>query len=121
MLGGRLYISDALGLSRHSASWSDAARSPGMLFSAALLTASTVADIETTQACIHSHTCREGDPLLGQSRTQAYTVAMSANLFAFWAATEQKRHGHGAMPFFILWCATAGHVTLAAHNASLAK
>jgi hypothetical protein len=121
MLGGRMYFSDALGLSRHSASWSDAAKSPGMLFSAAVLTASTVADIETTQACIHSHSCREADPLMGQSRAQAYSVAMTANLFVFWAAAEQKRHGHGTMPFFIMWCATAGHAALAAHNASFVK
>lgn len=120
-LGGRVYFSDTLALSRHSESWADAARSPGMLLSFGLLTASTIADLETAQSCIHAHSCREGDPLLGQSRYQAYPVAMSFNVFAFWATAEQKRHGHGAAPFFILWCATAGHAALAAHNASLTK
>ncbi len=34
----------------------------------------TVADVELTQHCIHNRTCREGNPLLGQSRGRAYAV-----------------------------------------------
>lgn len=121
VLGGKLYFSDSFGFSQHNRTWSEAATSPGMLLALGLLTAATVADIETTQSCIHAGTCREGNPLMGQSRAQAYSVSMSINALAFWAAAEQKRHGRGASPFFILWGATAMHATLAAHNASLAN
>ena len=120
VLGGRLYFSDALALSQHSKSWSAAATSPGMLLAVGLLTAATVADIETTQSCIKTGTCKEGNPLMGQSRAQQYSVGMSINAFAFWATAEQKRHGRGVVPFYILWSATALHATLAAHNSSLA-
>ncbi len=34
----------------------------------------TVADVELTQHCIRNRTCREGNPLLGQSRGRAYGV-----------------------------------------------
>jgi hypothetical protein len=120
VLGGRLYFSDSLALSQHNKSWADAAKSPGMLLTLGLLTASTIADIETTHACIRAGTCKEGNPLLGQSRAQAYSVAMSVNAFAYWAAAEQKRHGRGVVPFFILWGDTAMHSLLAAHNSALA-
>jgi hypothetical protein len=120
VLGGRLYFSDSLALSKHSQSWSAAATSPAMLLALGLLTASTIADIETTQSCIKAGTCKEGNPLLGQSRAQAYSVTMSINALAFWATAEQKRHGHGAVPFFILWSATAMHAAFAAHNSALA-
>jgi hypothetical protein len=120
VLGGRLYFSDSFRLSQHSESWSAAATSPGMLLSLGLLTAATIADLETTQSCIHARTCKEGNPLLGQSRTRAYSVALSVNSVAFWAAAEQKRHGHGVAPFFILWSGTALHSLLAAHNSALA-
>lgn len=52
ILGGRAYYSDALGLSLHNKSWSAAATSPSMLLAIGLLTAATIADIETTQSCI---------------------------------------------------------------------
>jgi hypothetical protein len=119
VLGGRVYYSDALGLSQHNKSWSAAATSPSMLLAIGLLTAATMADIETTQSCIHAGTCKEGNPLMGQSRAQAYSVSMSVNAIAFWAAAEQKRHGHGAVPFFILWSATAMHAAMAVHNSAL--
>jgi hypothetical protein len=119
LLGGRLYFADALALSRHNKSWLDAARSPGMVLSLGLLTTATVADIQTTHACIRSGACREGNPLLGQSRGQAYAVSMSLNAFAFWAGAEQKRHGHGVAPFFILWSGSVLHAALAVHNAGL--
>jgi hypothetical protein len=91
-----------------------------MLLSFGLLTASTVADIETTHSCIRSGSCREGNPLLGQSRPQAYAVSMSLNAFAFWASAEQKRHGHGVAPFFIFWGGAVLHAALATHNSGLA-
>ena len=121
LLGGRLYFVDALALSRHNKSWFDAARSPAMLLSLGLLTTATIADIQTTHECIRTGACREGNPLLGQSRGQAYAVSMSLNALAFWAAAEQKRHGHGVAPFFILWSGSVLHAALAVHNASLSN
>jgi hypothetical protein len=120
VLGGRLFFSDSFGLSRHNRTWSDAATSPGMLLAFGLLTAATIADIETAQSCIKAKTCREGNPIMGQSRAQEYGVAMSLNAFAFWAAAKEKQRGRGVVPLFILWGGTVLHATLAAHNSALA-
>jgi hypothetical protein len=113
----RSYFFGNSALSPHR-SWTAAATSPGMLLALGLLTASTVADIETTQSCIRSATCKEANPLMGQSRAQQYSVAMSINALAFWATAEDKRLGRGILPYSILWGAIATHATLAAHNAS---
>jgi hypothetical protein len=44
----------------------------------------TVADVETTQACIRAHTCREGNPLMGQTRAQEYAVSLTVPLIGLW-------------------------------------
>ena len=38
--------------------------------------ASAIADIELTQSCIHSLTCREGNPLLPSGRKKAYPIQL---------------------------------------------
>ena len=38
--------------------------------------ATTVADVELTQHCIHAGTCREANPLLLSGRKRAYAIAL---------------------------------------------
>ena len=38
--------------------------------------ASTVADIELTQNCLHNNVCREGNPLMPSDRKKAYPIQL---------------------------------------------
>ena len=59
--------------------------------------AMVVADIETTHhsPCFQAHTCREGNPLLGQTRAQAYGVSGGMTAL-FWWGTAWVRKGDKA-------------------------
>ena len=50
-------------------------------------------DIETTQRCIRAGTCREGNPLMGQSRAQEYAVAFGGEALVSVLAYKLKEHG----------------------------
>ncbi len=56
--------------------------------------AMAVADIETTHhsPCFQMHTCREGNPLLGQTRAQAYSVSGAMTALC-WLGTAWVRKG----------------------------
>ena len=60
----------------------------------ALRTALAITDIEVTHRspCFVAGTCREGNPLLGQTRAQAYGVSGSI-IFGSWALTSYLRKG----------------------------
>jgi hypothetical protein len=60
----------------------------------ALRSALFVADIEITHnsPCFQAHTCREGNPLLGQTRAQAYAVS-GAFTALDWLGTAYLRKG----------------------------
>ena len=62
-----------------------------------LRTALAVADIEVTHrsACFRAGTCREGNPMLGQTRMQAYAVSGGMILGA-WMLTSHLRAGNKA-------------------------
>jgi len=93
-----------------------------MLASLALFTASTIADIEGTEACLKRGTCREVNPLMGSkpSRLRAYGTAMPLNAFVFWAAAAAKQHGKRVAPFLLLWSDSVAHAYFAANGFSLA-
>ena len=55
--------------------------------------AATVADVETTQACIRAGTCHEGNPMMGQSRAQQYGVSMGLNAINAWISYRSSKHG----------------------------
>jgi hypothetical protein len=61
----------------------------------ALRSALFVADIEITHnsPCFQAHTCREGNPLLGQTRTQAYAVSGALTALD-WLGTAYLRKGN---------------------------
>lgn len=60
----------------------------------AVHTALMIADIETTHRmpCFEAGTCREGNPLLGQSRAQAYAVSSVVSA-GVWIGTAWLRKG----------------------------
>jgi hypothetical protein len=54
-----------------------------------------VADIESVQACIAAHTCREGNPLVSNHRYVGYPVGITIDtlglLYARWARQSHRR------------------------------
>jgi len=103
-------------MTQHDLTWREAARNPAMLIADALNLASTVADIEGTQACQHAHTCSEANPLFGSnpSRARAYGTAIPIAFATYAMAARLKKNGDGNLAFGILWAATAVHFYLAA-------
>jgi hypothetical protein len=123
LLGGRTYFSDPIHMTQHDLTWGKAAKNPAMLIADALNLAATVADIEGTQACLHSHTCSEANPLFGSkpSRARAYGTAMPISFVTYAMAARLKKDGNGNFAFGILWAATAIHVYFAADAFSTAN
>ena len=78
LLGGRLYFRDPSHMTEHDATWGQAIRNPMMMVGGLANLASTIADIEGTEACLRSHTCTEGDPLFGTnpSRVKSYGIGI---------------------------------------------
>ncbi len=67
----------------------------------------TVVDIELTQRCIRQHTCRELNPILGQSRGRAYAVnaavLVPVTIWSYHRKKDQDRNGRqkGKMPWWL--------------------
>jgi hypothetical protein len=109
LLGGWVYIPDAIGLTYHNKTWWDAMKNPGMIAVSFVLIGSTVLDIEGSQACIDKHTCREANPLMGGSKASKYAIAMPINAFVIWAAVHEKQHGRAIVPIAVMWTASLVH------------
>lgn len=54
----------------------------------------TVADVESTQHCLHAGTCREGNPLMSSKRAGAYAVSLSLTGIETVFSENQRKHGH---------------------------
>lgn len=115
LLGGRLYFPDPWHMTEHDKTWWQAARNPGLLVGFALNLASTVADAEGTQACLHAHTCIEGNPLFGKrpTRLRAYGTAVPISLAIYSYDAWLKKTGNGNFVFGALWAWTMAHTYLA--------
>jgi hypothetical protein len=110
LLGGWRYYSDQWHITEHQATWWEAYKTPGMLFSTSALFASTVVDIEGTQHCLSAGTCRELNPMMGKTRAHQYGVAMPMDGLLTWLAVREKQHGRGVLPFFMLWGLSTVHL-----------
>jgi hypothetical protein len=110
LLGGWVYIPDAIGLTYHNKTWWEAMKNPGMIAVALALTGATVLDIEGTQACIDKHTCREVNPLMRGSKAEKYAVAMPINAFVIWMGVREKQHGRPTVPIAAMWIASVVHI-----------
>ncbi|MGC1618544.1 MAG: hypothetical protein WA765_08640 [Candidatus Acidiferrum sp.] len=115
LLGGRLYFSDPFRMTEHDATWVKAMTNPAMMSAFVLTLASTVADLEGTQACLHAHTCREANPIYGHdpTRERAYGTAIPVDLLSFVGAGLMKKNGKGNFAFGFLSAVTAVHIYFA--------
>jgi hypothetical protein len=110
LLGGWRYYSDQWHITEHEATWWDALKTPGMIFSTATLFAATVIGIEGTQHCLDAGTCRELNPVMGKTRAQQYGVAMPMDWPLAWAAVREKQHARGVLRFFLMWTISSVHL-----------
>lgn len=55
--------------------------------------ASSIVDIELTQACMKAHTCREGNPLMPSNRAGVYAVQAGWNALQVWGSYWLKKRG----------------------------
>jgi hypothetical protein len=101
---------DLFHMDKPVATTGQAARQPSMVALEGLLLAATVVDIEGTQHCIHNHTCREANPLLGKSRARQYGISMPLATVALISAAKARRDGHGNIAAFFIWSAAVVHV-----------
>jgi len=111
LLGGRAYFSDASHMTQHDATWWEATRNPMLVVGGLVNMASTVADIEGTQACLRAHTCKERNPLFGSNprRARAYAISVPMGLAIYSLAARLKKNGDGNYAFGALWVVTAIH------------
>jgi hypothetical protein len=116
LCNGRRYYPDLLKLDESDKTWAHAAKSPGMLFAGGLLVGATILDIESAQHCIHSGGCREGNPIMGQSRAQEYGVAMPITALVYYLSVREKQHGHGFSAFCVMYGGAVIHWMGFAHN-----
>jgi hypothetical protein len=122
LLGGRLYFNDPSHMTEHDPTLGKAMRNPMMVVGGLFNLASTIADIEGTQACLNAHTCIEGNPMFGRypSRAKSYGLGMPMTIANYMVCSWLKKHGDGNLAFGLLWGGTMGHVYEAAHGFAIA-
>jgi len=110
-------------MTEHDLTWGKAMRNPMMVVGELLNLASTIADIEGTQACLRVHICTEGNPLFGAnpSRARAYGIGIPMGFAVYSMSAWLKKNGDGNFAFGLLWGGTMAHVYLAAHAFSIAS
>jgi hypothetical protein len=123
LLGGRLYFRDPSHMTEHDLTWGKAMRNPMMVVGGLLNLASLIADAEGTQACLHAHTCTEGNPIWGAhpSRAKMYGFGIPLEFCLYSISASMKKRGRGNTAFVMLWSDTILHVYLAAHGFSIAS
>lgn len=102
LLGGRLYFSDPSRMAQHDKSWAGALKHPMILGGLAANMASSIWDYRATRHCIAAHTCKEGNPLMGQTRAQQLSVGIGLNVTLYFLAAKLKQYGKGNQAFGIL-------------------
>jgi len=123
LLGGRRYFRDPSHMTEHDATWGQAMRNPMMVIGGLLNLASTIADIEGTEACLRLQTCIEGNPLFGAnpSRAKAYGIGIPMGFAIYSLSAWLKKNGDGNLAFGLLWGGTTWHTYHAAHGFALAN
>jgi len=123
LLGGRLYFRDPFHMTQHDATWAQAMKNRLLITGEIFNLASDIADIEATQACLHAHTCVEGNPIFGKhpSRAVAYGISMPINFAVYSMCGWLKAKGKGNYAFGVLWGGTSAHTYFAASGAAIAS
>lgn len=115
LLGGRLYFKDLSHMTEHDKTWGDALKNPLILGGLLVNLGATIWDYRATRACIDSHRCTEGNPLMGQSRAQELSVGFSLTATLYFLAAKLKQHGKGNAAFMVLSAGAANHAYQALH------
>jgi hypothetical protein len=68
-----------------------------------------------------NHTCKEGNPLMGQSKAQQLSVGLSLDATMYFLAAKLKQKGKGNYALFNLSANAALHIYFAAHGQALAS
>ena len=116
LLGGRLYFSDPSHMTEHDKTWFDALKNPLILGGIIADAGAAVWDLRTTRACIDNHTCKEANPLMGQSLAQQVTVGTGLNAILYYAAVRMKQRGKGNTALFFLAANAGLHVFFATYG-----
>jgi hypothetical protein len=123
LLGGRLYFRDPSHMTEHDATLGKAMRNRFMVFGGLMNLASTIADIEGTEACMNAHTCIEGNPLFGRnpSRAKSYGIGIPMMLTVYTLSSWLKKQGDGNLAFGLLWSGTVLHAYEAAQGFAMSN
>lgn len=113
LLGGRLYFRDHSHMTQHDRTWLDALTNPMILGGLTVNLATAVWDYRATRACIDSHRCTEGNPLMGNTRAQELPVGIGLTAAFYILAAKLKQRGHGNQAMAILSASAALHSYLA--------
>jgi hypothetical protein len=123
LLGGRLYFSDPSHMTRHDRKWGDALKNPVILAGMAVNTAALVWDYRTTRACLdkRTHTCKEANPIMGQSKAQELGVGLSVNALFYFVTVQLKQRGKGNWALAALAANASLHFYFASRNRTISK
>jgi hypothetical protein len=116
LLAGRSFFPDLSRMTQHESSLKDSLKNPVMLAGMGSNFAALIWDYKTTRAGIDSGRCKEGNPLMGQSRAQELGVGLSLTAVVYLSAAILKKEGRGNTAFGILAAGALLHVAAAAHN-----
>jgi hypothetical protein len=105
------YLCQKYGCDKPVTSRTQAAFSGPMPYFIGGFIAASVYDIEGTQHCIANHTCKESNPLLGQTRAQAYSVSAGLGAAVIFSALQLRKNNHGTVGYALLWVPTVLHIS----------
>ena len=78
--------------------WVKALKNRMILGGLAVNLATDIWDYRATRACIASHRCKVGNPILGQSRAQEISVSIGLNTILWFSAAKMKQQGRATWP-----------------------
>lgn len=103
-------------MTEHDKTWFDALKNPLILGGIIADAGAAVWDLRTTRACIDNYTCKEANPLMGQSLAQQVTVGTGLNAILYYAAVRMKQRGKGNTALFFLAANAGLHVFFATYG-----
>ena len=107
---------DPLKFDGETKTWKEAAKTPSMVIGQATMWGALVLDLASTQHCVNARTCKEGNPIMGQSAGQRYAVGIGLTGLLDYLAVRQRQHGRGVLGFGVMYGAAAAHFLAFANN-----
>ena len=107
---------DMLKLDEKEQTWSEAAKTPGMIMAAAMIVGTSIGDIHSTNECIANRQCKEWNPLMRTSPGGRWALGLGVNGFVWAYSVERKKNGHGVEAMIVGTVAFAAHTLSWSHN-----